>query len=43
MPDSLVDLENRRATIQMQIALLGDMRSGFITATRGRCGNPNCH
>ena len=43
MPDSLVDLENRRATVQMQIAQLGDMRSGSITATSGRCGNPNCH
>ena len=42
MPDSLVDLENRRATIQMEIAQLGDMRSGSITATTGRCGNPNC-
>jgi hypothetical protein len=43
MSDSLVDLENRRATVQMQIAHLGDMRSGSITGTGGRCGNPNCH
>jgi hypothetical protein len=43
MPDSLVDLENRRATVQTEIAQLGDMRSGSITATSGRCGNPNCH
>ena len=43
MPDSLLDLENRRATVQMQIAQLGDMRSGFITETVGRCGNLNCH
>jgi hypothetical protein len=43
MPDSLQDLENRRATVQMHIAQLGDMRSGSITATSGRCGNPNCH
>lgn len=43
MPDSLQDLENRRAAVQMQIAQLGDMRSGSITATSGRCGNPNCH
>jgi hypothetical protein len=27
----------------MQIAQLGDMRSGSITGTGGRCGNPNCH
>jgi hypothetical protein len=43
MPDSLADLEARRAAVQMQIAQLGDMRSGSITGTGGRCGNPNCH
>ena len=43
MPDSLVDLESRRAAVQWQIAQLGDMRSGSITGTGGRCGNPNCH
>ena len=43
MADPLVDLENRRAAVQMQIARLGDMRSGSITGTGGRCGNPNCH
>jgi hypothetical protein len=43
MPDSLVDLESRRTTVQLQIAQLGDMRSGSITGTGGRCGNPNCH
>jgi hypothetical protein len=43
MPDSLVDLESRRAAVQTQIAQLGDMRSGSITGTGGRCGNPNCH
>ena len=43
MLESLVDLENRRATVQTQIAQLGDMRSGSITGTVGRCGNPNCH
>jgi hypothetical protein len=43
MSDSLVDLENRRATVQMQIARLGDMRSGSLTGTGGRCGKPNCH
>ena len=43
MPDSLVEFENRRAAVQMQIAQLGDMRSGSITGTGGRCGNPNCH
>jgi len=43
MPDSLVDLESRRTAVQSQIAQLGDMRSGSITGTGGRCGNPNCH
>jgi len=43
MPDSLVDLESRRADVQSQIAQLADMRSGSITGTGGRCGNPNCH
>ena len=43
MPDSLMDLESRRAAVQMQIAELGDMRSGSITGTGGRCGNANCH
>ncbi len=43
MPDSLLDLERRRAAVQSQIAQLGDMRSGSITGTGGRCGNPNCH
>jgi len=43
MPESLVDLESRRASVQSQIAQLGDLRSGTITGTGGRCGNPNCH
>src|SRR5271169_5861163 len=43
MSDSLIDLEGRRATVQGQIAQLGDMRSGSITGTGGRCGNSNCH
>ncbi|MGA2186761.1 MAG: DUF6788 family protein [Bryobacteraceae bacterium] len=43
MPDSLVEFEGRRAAIQSQLARLGDMRSGSITGTGGRCGNPNCH
>jgi hypothetical protein len=43
MPDSLVGLEARRAAVHSQISQLGDMRSGSITGTGGRCGNPNCH
>ena len=26
-----------------QISTLGDFRPGSISATSGRCGNPNCH
>ncbi|MGH9826283.1 MAG: DUF6788 family protein [Blastocatellia bacterium] len=43
MPGSLASLEDRRATVQSQLARLGDMRSGSITGTGGHCGNPNCH
>jgi|SRR5215469_12692339 len=43
MSDSLGALEDRRAAVQSQISQLGDMRSGSITGTGGRCGNPRCH
>ena len=43
MSDSLADLEGRRASVQALIARLGDMRSGSITGTGGRCGYANCH
>ena len=43
MPDPLVDLESRRATVPSQIGHLRDMRSGSIAGTGSRCGNPNCH
>jgi hypothetical protein len=42
MPDSLQDLESRRANLVKQIAVLGDLRSGSISDTSGRCGKPNC-
>ena len=42
MADSLADLEGRRANVQAQMAQLGDMRSGSITGTGGRCGYANC-
>jgi hypothetical protein len=42
MPDSLQDLESRRADLIKQIAALGDLRSGSISDTSGRCGKPNC-
>jgi hypothetical protein len=43
MTDSLSALEAQRAQTQVQISRLGDMRSGSITSTGGRCGNPGCH
>lgn len=43
MTDSLSVLEAQRAQTQFQISQLGDMRSGSITSTGGRCGNPGCH
>jgi hypothetical protein len=42
MPDSLQDLESRRADLVKQIAALDDLRSGSISDTSGRCGKPNC-
>ena len=41
--DSLPELEKRRTDVLAQISQLGDFRSGSITPTQGRCGNPNCH
>jgi hypothetical protein len=43
MTDSLSTLEAQRAQTQLEISRLGDMRSGSITSTGGRCGNPGCH
>lgn len=43
MPESLLELENRRFEIRAQISALGDFRPGSISATRGRCGSTNCH
>jgi len=43
MPDSLQDLESRRAELVKQFARLGDLRSGSVSNTSGRCGKPNCH
>lgn len=43
MPDVLPDLESRRSEIVQQLARLGDLRSGSISNTCGRCGKPNCH
>jgi hypothetical protein len=43
MPDALSELESRRSEIVKQLARLGDLRSGSISNTSGRCGKPNCH
>jgi Family of unknown function (DUF6788) len=43
MTDSLSTLEAQRAQTQLQISRLGDMRSGSISGTSGRCGKPTCH
>jgi hypothetical protein len=43
MPGSLPALVVQRSVIQREILQLGDMRSGSITTTGGRCGNPRCH
>ena len=43
MPESLPVLETQRLGILQQIAQLGDMRTGSITTTGGKCGNPRCH
>ena len=42
MSDSLQNLESRRAEILKQFAQLGDLRSGSVSKTSGRCGKPNC-
>jgi hypothetical protein len=43
LPETLIDLEQRRSGILSQILQLGDFRSGSITTINGRCGKPNCH
>jgi hypothetical protein len=40
---SLDSLEQQRVAIAAEIAALGDLRSGSITPTGGRCGKPTCH
>ncbi len=43
MPDSLLDLEKRRAEVLAEISALGDFRRGSISSTGGRCGTANYH
>ena len=42
MSHSLPELAQRREVIARQIAQLGDLRPGCVTATSGRCGKPRC-
>lgn len=43
MAHSIPSLERKRADIVQQIAALGDLPSGSISFTSGRCGKANCH
>ena len=43
MPDSLTLLEAQRTNLFRQLATIGDLRRGSITATSGKCGKRNCH
>jgi len=42
MLDPLQVLESRRANLVKQFARLGDLRSGSVSDTSGRCGKPSC-
>lgn len=43
MNDSLPQLEAKKGDLLRQLATVGDLRRGSITATSGKCGKPNCH
>lgn len=43
MNDSLPYWEAQKADLVRQLAAVGDLRRGSITATSGKCGKPNCH
>ena len=43
MPDSLPDLESRRADLLGSLSSLGDLRPGSIVGVIRRCGKPTCH
>jgi hypothetical protein len=43
VPDSLPALQAQRTQILRQIAALGDLRPGSISAVARRCGKPTCH
>jgi hypothetical protein len=43
LPQSLTDLEHQRSQLGIQLARLGDLRAGSVTAIVRRCGKPTCH
>ena len=43
MPDSLPDLESRRADLLDSLSSLGDLRPGSIVGAIRRGGKPTCH
>lgn len=43
MPESLPDLEQRRAELLREMSRLQDLRPGSISGVVRRCGKPTCH
>ena len=43
MPQSVADLEQRRAKLITEMSRLHDLRPGSITGIIRRCGKPACH
>jgi len=43
LPNSLAELETRRAGLLQQFLTLSDFRPGTVSATPRRCGKPSCH
>jgi hypothetical protein len=43
MPQSVADLEQRRAKLIAEMSYLHDLRPGCITGIIRRCGKPTCH
>ena len=43
MPQSIPELEQRRAALVAHLSRLGDLRPGSVTGIVRRCGKPTCH
>jgi Family of unknown function (DUF6788) len=43
LPQSLADLEAKRASLLQKFLGLGDFRPGTVSAAPRRCGKPACH